>query len=161
MKIAIMGAGSIGSYFGAKLQRGGSDVTFIARGDHLRAIQRNGLTVEDPKQWRLSDADATDDPSAIDPVDIVLFCVKLRDTEAAARAIKSVLRRRAVARCAISSPSTWTAISRSMASARPMVDSDAAPQWIIKETTRENQGDGKDPSGCAMYFFRSCQRHGA
>ena len=91
MKIAIMGAGSIGSYYGARLQKGGSDVTFIARGDHLRAMQRNGLTVEDTGKWHLSDAKATDDPSTIGPVDVVLFCVKLRDTETAARAIKPIV----------------------------------------------------------------------
>jgi 2-dehydropantoate 2-reductase len=93
MKIAIMGAGSIGSYYGAKLQQGGSDVTFIARGDHLRAIQRNGLIVEDTRKWLLSDAKATDNPSTIGPVDVVLFCVKLRDTETAARAIKPIVKK--------------------------------------------------------------------
>jgi len=98
MKIAIMGAGSIGSYYGARLQKGGSDVTFIARGDHLRAMQRHGLTVEDAGKWHLSDAKATDDPSTIGPVDVVLFCVKLRDTETAARAIKPIVEPRS-SRC--------------------------------------------------------------
>ena len=47
MRIAIMGAGGIGSYYGARLQAGGADVTFVARGEHLRAMQQNGLTVDD------------------------------------------------------------------------------------------------------------------
>jgi 2-dehydropantoate 2-reductase len=92
MKVAIMGAGSIGSYFGARLQQGGADVTFVARGEHLKAMQQNGLTIEDTNPLHLSLIKATDDPSEIDPVDVVLVCVKLRDTEAAARAIKPALK---------------------------------------------------------------------
>ena len=46
MKIAIMGSGGIGGYYGARLQQGGADVTFVARGEHLRAMQANGLALE-------------------------------------------------------------------------------------------------------------------
>ena len=46
MKIAAMGAGGVGGYFGARLQQGGHDVAFFARGKHLEAIRRNGLTIE-------------------------------------------------------------------------------------------------------------------
>ena len=92
MRIAIMGAGGIGSYYGARLQDGGADVTFIARGEHLRAMQRDGLTVEDASPLRLAKVAATDDPSSVAPVDVALVCVKLKDTEAAGRAIKPILK---------------------------------------------------------------------
>jgi 2-dehydropantoate 2-reductase len=92
LKIAIMGSGGIGGYFGARLQNGGADVTFIARGEHLKAMQQNGLALEGANPLHLPKVKATDDPSTIGPVDLVLFCVKLRDTESAARTIKPILK---------------------------------------------------------------------
>ena len=87
MRVAIMGTGGVGGYFGARLARGGCEVAFVARGAHLAAIRQNGLKVESPLgDMRLEDARATDDPAAIGPVDLVLFGVKLWDTETAARA---------------------------------------------------------------------------
>lgn len=92
MRFAIMGAGAIGGYYGAKLAQAGHDVTFVARGEHLRAIQARGLSVLGPAgDVVLPGAQATDDPQELAPVDIVLFCVKLFDTEAAAHAIAPLL----------------------------------------------------------------------
>lgn len=92
MRIAIMGAGGIGGFYGGRLAQGGHDVTFITRGEHLRAIQANGLSLQGPSgDARISTAQATDDPGALAPVDVVLFCVKLFDTEDAARAVKPLL----------------------------------------------------------------------
>jgi 2-dehydropantoate 2-reductase len=91
MKIAIMGSGGIGGYFGARLAHAGSDVTFIARGAHLEAMQRDGLALEGPNPLHLPKVKATNDPSTIGPADLVLFCVKLRDTESAARSLKPVM----------------------------------------------------------------------
>jgi len=87
-----MGSGGVGGYFGAKLQKGGADVNFIARGAHLAAMRENGLTVEsahDP--IRLPKVNATDDPKEIGPVDIVLFAVKLWDTESAAKSLLPIV----------------------------------------------------------------------
>src|SRR5258705_221602 len=92
MKIAIMGSGGIGGYYGARLQQGGADVTFIARGEHLRAMQANGLALEGDRAVHLPKVKATADPSTIGPVDVVIFSVKLRDTEAAGKQIKSILK---------------------------------------------------------------------
>src|SRR5262249_42045551 len=83
-----MGSGAIGGYFGARLALGGADVAFIARGAQLAALRQPGLRVEsehDP--LHLPKVFATDDPATIGPVDLVLFCVKLWDTEAAARSL--------------------------------------------------------------------------
>lgn len=88
MRIAIMGAGGIGGYVGARLAAAGADVAFIARGAHLAAMQADGLRIEsDFGNAHLDRVTATDDPRAIGPVDIVLFCVKLWDTDASAAAL--------------------------------------------------------------------------
>lgn len=85
MKIAVMAAGAVGGYFGARMAAAGHDVTFIARGAHRDAIRTKGLVVESPLgDLHLKNAKTTDDPRELDPVDLVLFAVKLWDTETAA-----------------------------------------------------------------------------
>lgn len=92
MRIAVMGAGAIGGYYGGRLAQAGNDVTFVTRGEHLRAIRAAGLTLRGPAgDSVISGAQATDEPAQIAPVDVVLFSVKLYDTEDAARAIKPLL----------------------------------------------------------------------
>jgi len=84
MRIAIVGAGGVGGYFGGRLQAAGADVAFLARGAHLNALCTNGLRIQSPKgDLHLPRVNATDDPRAIGPVDVVLFTVKLYDVEAA------------------------------------------------------------------------------
>ena len=92
MRIAIMGTGGTGGYFGGLLARAGEDVTCIARGAHLDAIRACGLTVKSVQgeEYTLRVA-ATDDPSTVGPVDVVLFCVKTYDTEAAAQGIRPLV----------------------------------------------------------------------
>jgi len=92
MQIAVMGAGGVGGYVGAKLARGGCDVTFIARGAHLAALRERGLLVESPLgDVHLPRVRATDDPHELGPVDLVLFTVKLWDTETAARLVAPIV----------------------------------------------------------------------
>ncbi|WP_298827239.1 2-dehydropantoate 2-reductase [uncultured Piscinibacter sp.] len=81
MRIAIMGSGGLGGYFGARLCAGGSEVHFIARGKHLDAIRADGLRIEGPAPMLVSPALATDDPRTVGIVDLVMVCVKLWDTE--------------------------------------------------------------------------------
>jgi 2-dehydropantoate 2-reductase len=95
VRIAVMGTGGVGGYFGGLLARAGEAVAFVARGEHLRAIRAGGLAVESVDGDFTVAAPATADPvqvpALIGPVDLVLFCVKLYDTEAAARALGSAL----------------------------------------------------------------------
>ena len=93
MRIAVIGAGGVGGYFGARLALAGNDVTFVARGRHLEAIQRDGLRIaSEATPMHVTAARATSDPSSIGPVDVVLLCVKLWDVEAAVQAIRPQLR---------------------------------------------------------------------
>ena len=84
MRIAIVGSGGVGGYFGGRLAAAGSDVTFIARGAHLDALKTHGLTIHSPLgDVKLPRVNATDDTATVGAVDIVLFAVKLYDTAAA------------------------------------------------------------------------------
>jgi 2-dehydropantoate 2-reductase len=88
MKIAMMGSGGVGGLIGARLAHAGCDVSFIARGAHLAAMREHGLRLESPVgNVHLPRPQVTDDPGSLGPVDLVIFSVKLWDTEAAARQI--------------------------------------------------------------------------
>jgi len=92
MRIAIFGTGGVGGYFGARLAAAGNDVVFIARGQHLQAMRESGLQVQSPLgDVTVKPAAASDDPAAFGPVDVVLFCVKLYDTDSAAAKLKPLL----------------------------------------------------------------------
>ena len=92
MRIAVIGAGGVGGAFGAALAKGGSDVTFLARGAHLTAMRERGLKVLSPRgDIHLQPTKATDDPASIGAVDVVLFCVKLWDVESAGAAIRPLV----------------------------------------------------------------------
>lgn len=92
MKIAIMGAGALGGYFGGRLAAAGHDVTLIARGAHLAAIKANGLRIQSPKgDLHLPEVAATDDPASVGLVDVVMFMVKTYDLDQAAQAIRPML----------------------------------------------------------------------
>jgi len=92
MRIAIVAAGGVGAYFGARLANEGHDVHFVARGAHLEAMQRDGLRVASIHgDVHLQHPNVTDDPAAIGPVDIVLFAVKLWDVEDAAAFARPLL----------------------------------------------------------------------
>ena len=90
-----MGSGGVGGFFGAKLVKGGlADVHFIARGAHFAAMRESGLAIEstDPAQCiRLPKVSVTDDPKTIGPVDLVMFAVKLWDTEPVARSLEPII----------------------------------------------------------------------
>ena len=92
MKIVVMGSGGVGGYFGARLAASGADVTFIARGQHLAAMRRDGLKVLSANgDTLLKPVKVTDDPPSIGPADLVMISVKLWSTEDAARAIAPLM----------------------------------------------------------------------
>lgn len=92
MRIAILGAGGIGGYYGGLLARSGHDVVFIARGAHLAALREEGLRVESVHgDFVVGPLLATDDPAAVGPVDLVLVTVKSYDLDAAAEAARPLV----------------------------------------------------------------------
>jgi 2-dehydropantoate 2-reductase len=92
MRIAVIGTGGIGGPYGAALAKAGVDVTFVARGSHLAAIQQNGLRIEgDRGETHILPARATDDIAGIGTVDVVLSCVKLWDVETVAGQLRPIV----------------------------------------------------------------------
>jgi 2-dehydropantoate 2-reductase len=92
MRIAIYGSGGVGGNFGARLAGAGADVTFIARGEHLRAIQENGLRVETQDgEITVKPAKATDDPSQVGEVDVILIALKAWQVTDAAHAMRPMI----------------------------------------------------------------------
>jgi len=92
MRFLILGTGGVGGFFGAKLTQAGNDVWFIARGDHLKAMKANGLRVRSTGGgFVIPPGKMTDALPDVGPVDVVLFCVKAYDTEAAARQLAPTL----------------------------------------------------------------------
>ena len=95
MKVGIMGAGAIGAFIGSVLQQSGHEVTFIARGQHLEAIKKNGLIIEANQEVYKVDGKFSNDPSALSESDLVLFCVKSNDTEETGNRLKNLIKNEA------------------------------------------------------------------
>jgi 2-dehydropantoate 2-reductase len=92
MRIAFMGSGGLGGYFGARICKGGAaDVQFIARGRHLAAMRAEGLRVEGPDPIHIARVNVTDDPREVGIVDFVMICVKLWDTESALEQVRPMV----------------------------------------------------------------------
>jgi len=91
-RVAVMGAGAVGGFFGGMLALAGVPVTLVGRAQHVDAVKRNGLVIERESHNDVVQVDATTDLAAVRDADIVLVCVKSPDTAAAAAAIKPFLR---------------------------------------------------------------------
>jgi 2-dehydropantoate 2-reductase len=88
MKVAVMGAGAVGCYYGAMLARAGHEVVLIGRPSHVEAVRANGLRLETKAFDEQVPLDASTDASAVQGADLVLFCVKSTDTESAAAQVR-------------------------------------------------------------------------
>ncbi|HEU4661647.1 MAG TPA: ketopantoate reductase family protein [Pseudolabrys sp.] len=95
MKIAIVGSGGVGGFYGAKLVQAGLDVTFVARGAHFEAMRQHGLAIENEKggiNLALPKVNVTNDPLTIKSPDLIIIAVKLWDLEAIAKTLKQIAR---------------------------------------------------------------------
>jgi len=99
MKVAVMGAGAVGCYFGAMLARAGHDVTLIARPQHVEAIRQSGLMFESRNFNGAIPVHATVEASGVAGADVVLFCVKSSDTDSAGQSIAPFLKQDATVLC--------------------------------------------------------------
>ncbi len=86
-----MGAGGVGGYFGGRLAQAGHDVSFVARGRHLEALKAKGLSLKSPAGDAAIKVKASANPAELGDVEVVLFAVKLWDTESAAEAIRPLV----------------------------------------------------------------------
>jgi 2-dehydropantoate 2-reductase len=103
MRVAVVAAGAVGGYFGGRMAAAGNDVAFIARGAHGDAIRRDGLKIESALgDLHLRNVNVTADPKQVGPVDVVLFAVKLWDTETAGEQTRPVSSRFRTALTALS-----------------------------------------------------------
>jgi 2-dehydropantoate 2-reductase len=92
MRIAIFGAGGVGGYFGGRLALAGEDVTFIARGEHLRAMKATGLKVDSlDGDFVINAVQATSDPNEAGPMDLIVVAVKAWQVSEAAKAMKPMV----------------------------------------------------------------------
>jgi 2-dehydropantoate 2-reductase len=93
MKILMMGSGGVGGLFGGRLAHSGCDVTFVARGAHLAAMRENGLLIESEALGNtlVKPVTVTDDPLSAGTPDLIIFGVKLWDTEAVAKSLKPIV----------------------------------------------------------------------
>jgi 2-dehydropantoate 2-reductase len=91
MRIAVLGSGAVGGYYGAKLAQAGHEVTFIARGAHLRAIRERGLLIFSPRGDLLVHAPAEDDPARVGVVDLVIIAIKTYDNGTALPMVRSMV----------------------------------------------------------------------
>ena len=91
MRIAVVGSGAIGGYYGGRLQETGHGVVFVARGAHLDALRRRGLTVRTPAGESTVPVTAVAETGGMAPVDLVLFCVKSYHTDIAARLLPALM----------------------------------------------------------------------
>ena len=88
MRIVVMGAGGVGGYFGARLAQAGHEVSFVARGRHLEAIKAKGLALRSPLGDAVLKVRAAENPAELGTADVILFAVKLWDTESAAERLR-------------------------------------------------------------------------
>ena len=122
---AIMGSGGMGGYIGAKLSHAGYQVSFVARGAHLAAMKKNGLKIEEPEAAFVIDPiQATSAPRDIDPVDFVIFCVKLWDTEAAGEQCRDLV-----------GPNTAVLSMQNGVDAEPTLNNILGPEHVMGATS--------------------------
>ena len=97
MKIAIIGSGGVGGFFGAKLAKAGNDVTFLARGAHLEALNKNGITVKSVDgDFKVEKIKATDKISNIEKVDLVILGVKAWQVREIAKELLHIIKENTV-----------------------------------------------------------------
>jgi len=139
MRIAVMGAGSIGGYFGGMLSLGGNEVTLIARGAHLEAIRDKGLQIiTDYGQFTVQ-CEATDDPRQVEPVDLILLTVKTYHNEQAVPAMRSMVGEYTTVLCLQNGIDSYEAAARFLGAGQVLpgaayIESSLESPGVVKQT---------------------------
>jgi len=139
MRIAVMGAGSIGGYFGGMLSLGENEVTLIARGAHLEAIRRRGLqVVTDDGEFTVK-CEATDDPRQAGPVDLVLLTVKAYHNQEAVPAMRPMVGEETTVLCLQNGIDSYEAAAQFFGAGRVLpgaayVDANLESPGVVRQT---------------------------
>ena len=138
MRIAVMGAGSIGGYFGGMLSLGGNEVTLIARGAHLEAIRRRGLQVITDHGEFTVQCEATDDPRQAGPVDLVLLTVKTYHNQEAVPAMRPMVGEETTVLCLQNGIDSYEMAAQSLGAGRVLpgaayVDAGLESPGVVKQ----------------------------
>ena len=107
MRIAVMGAGAVGGFFGATLAKSGEDVSLIARGDHLTAIQNGGVQIIGEKENFTIQIPSTENPADIGSVDLIIHSVKTYHNQIAIQEIRPLIKANTVLVCMQNGVDTW------------------------------------------------------
>ena len=148
MRIAVLGAGAVGGYFGAVLARAGNPVVMIARGENLEAMRQHGLRVQ--SHWGKFEAPvlATDDPQAIGPVDLVLYCVKTYQNTEALRSLRPLVGYDTLVIPVQNGVDSYAEIAKG-------IDRDnVLPGAVYIEAARTGPGEIKQAGGCGAICVR-------
>lgn len=152
MRIAVMGAGSIGGYFGAMLSRGGNRVTLIARGPHLDAIVHHGLkVVTDDGEFTVR-CEATDEPQRVGPVDLVLLTVKTYQNQQALPAMLPMLGQETAVLCLQNGIDSYQVAARQLGKERVLpgaayIEASIEGPGVIRQTGKVVQIVFGEPDG--------------
>jgi 2-dehydropantoate 2-reductase len=170
MKIAIVGAGGVGGYFGARLAEAGVDVTFLARGAHLEAMRSRGLRIESPLgDAYIASVKIAANTDEVGPVDAIIFSVKMKDTETAAEAVRPLVARGAsifTFQNGIESAARIGAVigTENVVPGTAMIASTIAEPGVIRQTgkiARLTFGEiDQRPSKRTEQFLAACQKAG-
>jgi 2-dehydropantoate 2-reductase len=141
MRIAVMGAGSIGGYFGGMLSKGGNQITLIARGPHLKAIRDRGLRIITDEEEFVVHCDATDDPNEVGLVDLVLLTVKTYHNEQAAPAMLPMIGESTTVLCLQNGIDSYWAVAETVGSDKVMpgaayIEASLPGPGVVKQTGR-------------------------
>jgi len=141
VRIAVMGAGSIGGYFGGMLSRGGNQVTLIARGPHLKAIRDRGLRIVTDEAEFVIHCDATDDPKEVGQVDLALLTVKTYHNQQAVPAMLPLLSEITTVLCLQNGIDSYRAVAEIVGSDKVMpgaayIEAALPGPGVVKQTGR-------------------------
>jgi len=170
MKIAVMGPGGVGGYFGARLAAAGNDVTFVARGTHLAAMRRGGLRLDSELgALHLNPVSVVADAREIAAAEAIIFAVKMRDTESAAESLKSLVAKGAAIFTFQNGVESAERVGRVVGAGNVVpgvarIGSHISEPGVIKQTgtfcrLEFAEADGK-PSGRVTALLEACKRAG-
>jgi 2-dehydropantoate 2-reductase len=170
MKITVVGPGGVGGYFGARLAAAGNDVTFVARGAHMQAMQSRGLKLDSELgALHLEPVKVAADAGEVSQADAIIFAVKMRDTESAAESLRGLVSKGATIYTFQNGVESAERIGRivgpgSVVEGAARIASNISEPGVVKQIGKFallefGEADGK-PSARTTAFLEACKQAG-